>query len=221
MNEPNELHPFLEAFRHDHVELLTHLSGHLNHVLGARDSAAEIAALRGFFNYAAGELHMEHKLREELFLFPAVAQKSLIRGGGPLCTLYFDRHLKQPPLARAASVCGRPRSSPSAKNIPDHWRWFYEMQSPTCIPLEDHLAEKEILDFARGALATPAEGMLPEIRFAAHVYFDLLKGHSQKEDNCLIPMCHSLVSYTEWSEWSMRADAWLKQRRSGIPLKNF
>lgn len=79
----SELHPFLQSFVDEHVLIQKELSVRF-----------EAEDWRGFFE-SARALLPPHELREEKFLFPALATKVEVRTGGPMCTLFFDKHIKK------------------------------------------------------------------------------------------------------------------------------
>lgn len=179
MNGP-DLHPFLEEFRREHARVLARLAEFM-----MKSDWPE------FFRSAVTEIHCGIEKREELFLFSAIATKAEIKTGGPLCMLYYDMHTASPPLLQAAAICGTkpvdPRSAPTSQR-----KRFYELGSPVCIPIEDHLALEQIVNHASEAARGPEEmGKL------AAVYFQLLKRHFEKEDNCLLPMSQGLLTGPE------------------------
>lgn len=183
----SDLHPFLDSFREEHAKIKSELKA----LLDAEE-------WRNFFDRAR-ELVLAHELREERFLFPALASKAEVRTGGPFCILYYDMHTNCPPLLQAASVCGGTPRHPTPLNVPDHLRGFFEENSPVSIPLQDHMALEQILN--ESASAEPAQ--LPVL---AAIYFSIMSLHFEKEDRCLLAMCAQMVSDQEWTSWSEKAN---------------
>lgn len=184
----SELHPFLQSFVDEHVLIQKELSVRF-----------EAEDWRGFFE-SARALLPPHELREEKFLFPALATKVEVRTGGPMCTLFFDKHIKNPPLARAAAACGQKQFQPSPANVALHLRKFFEENLPVCVPLQDHFALEQIL---RASLTAEP----PSLPFLAATFFSMLKLHIEKEDRCLLVMCSQIVSGQEWDSWSLKSKA--------------
>lgn len=207
MTARSELHPYLVSYRVQHARILSFLNGLMDQIENGDGDRDKL--LKTFFAFAAEKACGNQSLREEMFLFNPVSEKSNIRAGGPLCMLYFDMHLSSPPLERAARACGRARSQPTAGNVPEHLRDLYERNSPACIPAEDHQALAEILDYSQ---ACPPKDLL----FLAVIFLDMLKLHFEKEDNCLIPMCHSLLTPEEWDLWAAKSAEW-ESKRAGEP----
>jgi hypothetical protein len=201
-------HPYLSSYRIQHARIFSFLSGLMDQIENGDGDQANL--LKMFFAFAAEKACGDQSLREELFLFNPVSEKSNIRAGGPLCMLYFDMHLSSPPLERAARACGRARSRPTAANVPAHLRDLYERNSPACIPAEDHQALSEIL---RHAETCPPKDLV----FLAVIFLDMLKLHFEKEDNCLIPMCQTLLTSEEWDFWAAKCAEWENKRRGGRP----
>jgi hypothetical protein len=184
-----ELHPFLLEFKMEHARILAGLSA-----LMARGDWPQ------FFRYATENVLNGVEKREELYLFAAIAAKAEIRSGGPMCMLYFDLHTSSPPLLQAATMCDEPVQNPRAAP-PPHRVPFYESGSPVCIPIEDHLALEQISRHAE-----KAAGDTHRLSILGTVYFQILKLHFEKEDNCLLAMSQSLLSNEELDLW------WKKSR---------
>jgi len=182
----SELHPFLQSFRDEHAGIKNELKA----LLDAEN-------WRDFFKRAR-ELVPPHELREEKFLFPALATKVEVRTGGPMCMLYYSMHSSSPPLARAASICGQKQIQPNPKNVPEHLKEFFEENLPVCIPLQDHIALEQILNAS--VTADPAE-----LSILAVTYFSIMSLHFEKEDCCLLVMCAQIVSDQEWDSWSLKS----------------
>lgn len=182
----SELHPFLQSFRDEHAAI----KKDLNLLLDAENWSE-------FFSRAR-ELVPPHEMREEKFLFAALATKIEIRAGGPMCMLYFDLHTSNPPLARAATICGQRQIQLGPKNVPAHLKEFFEENLPVCIPLQDHFALEQILNASVNA--SPAD-----LSYLAVTYFSIMSLHFEKEDQCLLVMCSQIISDQEWDSWSKKA----------------
>jgi hemerythrin-like domain-containing protein len=194
-------HPFLLNLFNEHLEIVRRL-GELHQGAQTHDPWG---ALKEFFAYCENEIQKQHNLKEELVLFPAMSSKAAIQAGGPLCMLYFDLHMANHPLDRSAAACGKKRTQPGPTNVPAHLRTFFEENTPVCIPTTDHLAAAELTLRANEILSGEQnENALRELKFLADVYVDLMKGHFEKENNCLLPMCHSILSVDDLNECARR-----------------
>jgi len=185
-----ELHPFLQSFRAEHVSLLASL----RRLYADRDWS-------GFFKFCRTDVLNDHEMREELFLFSAIALKAEIKAGGPFCMLYYGLHLQNPPLSAAASICAEPKIDPR-KNLNSTRKPFYEAGSPVCIPIEDHLALEQIVN------AAERKSEPSELATLATAYLPILQSHFEKEDSCLLPMSQSILTRAELDSWCEKAAAW-------------
>lgn len=207
-------HPFLIELFNEHVEIARRLD-ELNQ--GAQKHNPW-SALKEFFTYCENDIEGRHNLKEELFLFRAMSGKAAIQAGGPLCMLYFDMYLANHPLDRSAAACGKKRTHPDPKNVPAHLRTFFEENTPVCIPTTDHLAATELTSRAKEILSGEQnENALRELRFLASVYIDLMKGHFEKENNCLLPMCHSILSVDDLDECARQCADWVQEQPIELP----
>lgn len=207
-------HPLLLEFFNEHLKILGRLDEFKRDIKGPQPWAA----LKDFFAYCEGEIAERHNLKEELFLFPAMSGKAEIRAGGPLCMLYFERHLANHPLDRSAAASGKKRTHPSPSNLPPHLRGFFEQNSPVCIPIMDHLAEAQLTSRANEILGgEQSQGALRELKFLADIYMDLVKEHFEKENNCLLPMCHSILSAEDLDECARQFAQWTQEQPIELP----
>jgi hemerythrin superfamily protein len=185
----SELHPFLQSIRDEHKFILTTLS-----------SLQANLDWPHFFQFCRAQVQ-EHEKLEELFLFTAIASKEEIKAGGPYCMLYYGLHLQNPPLNAAASACCEPSFDPR-KNLNSTRKPFFEMNSPVCIPVEDHMALEQILKkVEQNADALNIIGL-------ASLYMRILKSHFEKEDSCLLPMCQSILTEVELDLCLAKAETW-------------
>lgn len=207
-------HPFLLEFFNEHIQILRRLEEFKRDI----DGPQSWDALKDFFAYCENEIAGRHNLKEELFLFPAMSGKAEIRAGGPLCMLYFERHLAHHPLDRSAAASGKKRMQPNPGNVPEHLRGFFEQNSPVCIPIMDHLAEGELTERANELLAgEPNQDALRELKFLSDVYMDLVREHFEKENNCLLPMCHTILSAGDLDECARQYAKWVQEQPIELP----
>jgi hypothetical protein len=207
-------HPFLIELFNENAEIVRRLEQFKR----ASEGSQPWNALEDFFAYCEHEIEGRSNLKAELFLFPAMSGKAEIRAGGPLCMLYFEMHLANHPLDRSAAARGTKRTHPGPANVAKHLRGFFEQNSPVCIPTMDHLAEAELTQRANeifGGERNPQT--LRELKFLADVYLDLVKKHVEKENNCLLPMCHSILSLDDLDECARRCADWDQEQPIELP----
>lgn len=201
------VHPYLLEIRAEHSRILAMLK----ELMGRSDHGRE------FFAYCADYVHRVNFECTERFLFKAVFSKAGVQSGGPMCMLYFDQHLSSPSLDRAAKACSRRRLQLDTNNVSESVRPFYEINSPVCIPMEDHFACREIVAKACDLLHDEAnESNQHELRFLMIVYYDILKTNFEKEDNCLLPMIQELVSSEELTRWADQAAQWIAETTADL-----
>lgn len=201
------VHPYLLEIRAEHSRILANLK----ELMERSDHGRE------FFTFCADYVHRVNFECTERFLFRAIFSKAGIQSGGPMCMLYFDQHLSNRSLDRAAKFCARRRFQPAPSNVPEHIQEFYTINSPVCIPLEDHFACREILAKAEELLReVDNESNQRELQFLTNVYFDIVKNNFEKEDNCLLLMCQDLLSPQELTAWAEKAAQWTRDKLNSL-----
>ncbi|NJL25061.1 MAG: hypothetical protein HC902_07725 [Calothrix sp. SM1_5_4] len=193
------MHPLLLRIRQAHQDHLAEVRRREEEI---EVSSKPLRLLGEFFFEVADWAEVMH-LWEERVLFPLVASKPNIRSGGPHCMLYLDMHHVARPFERAAWACSRTSAKMiQIKDLPVHLRNFFSENSPICIPVEDHLAMRQIRDRAREILRekTVSFDVQSELLYLMRVYSTLLKSHFDKEDNCFLVLCRNLLGDNELAE---------------------
>lgn len=132
-----------------------------------------------------------HHEREEKILFNFLLPDKRVDGGGPLCMLYMDGYIMQPPLDRARAITG------TEPPLEEHQINIFESGSAMRIPINEHRAGKDILRFLREKWET----LSPEVkRRAFEEYRRIQSENIKKEESCFFCMCSSLLSVQQADE---------------------
>ena len=201
-----QLHPYLEHFRIRHAQILASLADFLR----LKDNQ--------FSYFTCCQKILDPFLKqEEQTLFLAISAKANITAGGPLCMLYYEQHQNSPSILRAESICGITIPKPSPETV-DEAQWsFFEVNSPVCIPILDHIACSNIV---KSALPLLNRSIGPKsastLLHLATIHFDILKLNFEKKDNCLLPMSQQLLSEEEMNAFVLK----LRLPDNSPPLKH-
>lgn len=158
------------------------------------------ASWRDFIVWCFENLENNHHRKEEEFIFSAVRADPRIRAGGPLCTLYFDQQMIYSSLKLAQKT---------VKEVTGHQlepQWTEDLKtdqannSPLTIPGEDHEAGRILLRGAEILLEKEEPGQALKLIFK--VYRDIQLSHFQREENCFLKMCKTLLPPERWQEIS-------------------
>lgn len=180
-------------------------------------ASSDLASWRSLIIWCSENLENNHHRKEEEFIFSAVRADPRIRAGGPLCTLYFDQQMIYSSLKLAQKTV----KSVTEQQLEPVWTEDLKSDqisnSPLTIPGEDHEAGRILL---RGAeilleeeektptLNQPAsvEGAAKQaaLRKVFSVYRDIQVSHFQREENCFLKMCKTLLPAERWQEISER-----------------
>lgn len=132
-----------------------------------------------------------HHEQEEKILFNFLLPDKRVDGGGPLCMLYMDGYIMQPPLDRARAITG------VEPPLEDHQIKLFDLGSAMRIPVNEHRAGKEILRFLKDKWdeLQPAEK-----KRAFEEYRRIQTENIKKEESCFFCMCSNLLSVAQADE---------------------
>jgi hemerythrin-like domain-containing protein len=178
---------------------------------------SSLESWRSFIAWCFDCFENNHHRKEEEFIFSAVRPDPRIRAGGPLCTLYFDQQMIYSSLKLAQKTV----KDLTGQQLDPLWTEDLKADqvsnSPLTIPGEDHEAGRILL---RGAeILIESEGQYPTLSQSASaegakkqealrklfsVYRDIQVSHFQREENCFLKMCKTLLTAERWQEISAR-----------------
>ena len=173
MNGLNVEHPLFALLRQEHRDILAKL-----HLMKEREVHKEDI----LWLWKNGELR--HHQREEKILFNFLLDEGQSDGGGPLCMLYMDQYILQPPLERATALTGQ------IPEIEEHQVEVFDRGSAMRIPVNEHRAGKELL---RHLLEKWQTLETSHVRACLKEYLALQTENIQKEENCFYFMCATLL----------------------------
>lgn len=125
---------------------------------------------------------LKHQFNEERLIFSKLLNNVRLKEGGPLCVLYFDEHVINPPAEVVKKIIHKdlvycPYQSEIKKK-----------QSPLNIPLEEHVALGNLLT---ALLQKPNEELVQHLDLFK--LQDLFHKHHEKEEKCFMKVCESLL----------------------------
>jgi len=171
-------HPLFTHLINEHKKITFYLNN-----LHVSDSS-----IRTQLNWLWEFAEMSHHRKEEVLLFSTMAEKSRIAEGGPLCTLYFDLHMSDPPTNKCHQLIGvHPATEP-------HQQEIIAKNSPLRIPLDEHRSGKEILKFLISHWSTLEDKKKENL---IEQYKTLSLQHINKEESCFFHLCSDLLSLDE------------------------
>lgn len=134
---------------------------------------------------------VNHHEQEEKILFNYLLKDKRVDGGGPLCMLYMDGYIMQPPLDRARAITG------VEPPLEEHQIQLFEQASAMRIPVNEHRAGKDILRFLleKWDVLQPAEK-----RRGFEEYRRIQTENIKKEESCFFCMCSSLLDVQQADE---------------------
>lgn len=179
--------------------LFTHLiNEHKKIVLYLNNLRLTDSGVLNQLNWLWENAEMSHHKKEEILLFSTMAEKSRIAEGGPLCTLYFDLHMSDPPTDKCYQLIG------VAPTIEPHQQELIAKNSPLRIPLDEHRSGKEILQFLISHWSTLEDKKKEAL---VEQYKTLSLQHIHKEESCFFHLCSDLLTIDEASlileRWQM------------------
>jgi hemerythrin-like domain-containing protein len=166
-------HEMFRQLRLEHREILEKLNSITN-----RDVCKEDI----LWLWENGEMH--HHQREEKILFNFLLEEGQCDGGGPLCMLYMDQYILEPPLERATALTGK------TPEIEEHQLEIFDRGSAMRIPVNEHRAGKELL---RHLLENWETLETSHVKSCLKEYQNLQTVNIQKEENCFYFMCATLL----------------------------
>jgi hemerythrin-like domain-containing protein len=164
-----------------------------------------LSSWQEFVLWCAENLENNHHRKEEEFIFSAVRSDPRIRAGGPLCTLYFDQQM----IFSSLKLAQKTISQIVGEQLETQWTEDLKADqlanSPLTIPGEDHEAGRILLRGAERLLGNvESHSPLNEeaLRKIFSVYRDIQVSHFQREENCFLKMCKTLLTAEKWQEIS-------------------
>lgn len=152
---------------------------------------AHFEALLRFFKVFVIEFH--HR-REERFLFPLIASHPKLSEGGPGCTKFMGLRLMSgmnKDIFEKEQELGLQIYKAAQELSP-----YLQPQNPITIPVEEHAAETVLIRWMDRELEISRTSQLScdKMAWALERYYDLLREHSQKEDECLFIMAQRILT---------------------------
>lgn len=141
---------------------------------------------------------LKHHHKEEVLLFKQIYLNPKTREGGPMCGLFFDFHMAEKVKEKIEKITQKPLSEE------DHQVDIIKSQSPLNIPMEEHRSGKDLLRFI---LDSFSKMDLESLKKFMKSYEKIQINHFQKEENCMYPMCASLLTVAEadliYEKWNI------------------
>lgn len=147
-----------------------------------------------------------HHGREEKYLFPFVASHVKVSEGGPACTKFMGLRIMSSmnkDIFDLEAELGH-RGYPAASEIQP----YLQQQNPITIPMSEHEAETILVRLME-------RGDVAKIAWALERYYDLLREHSQKEDECLFIMARRILDTELLRNANIEADLIKEQFMQG------
>lgn len=138
-----------------------------------------------------------HHAKEEELIFAAVRPNELIRGGGPMCTFYFDGHICSSSMSMALKEIAKFPDFQAPPPTSSHLPLDQKSGSPLSIPGEDHESGRMLLSLCHFILVKNdlnEDQKISSLKTAMHVYKMIQERHFQREENCFFKMCESLLT---------------------------
>lgn len=159
---------------------------------GSKEDLQKLA--QELWNFA----ELKHHHNEEALLFEAIYKNPKTREGGPMCSLFFDFHISERVREKVEKITKNPISEES------HQIDIIKSNSPINIPMEEHRSGKDLLKFILSSIPTMD---LESLKKFMNTYKKIQINHFQKEENCLYPMCASLLTIAEadliYEKWNV------------------
>ncbi|MFM6930217.1 MAG: hypothetical protein ACKOX6_17230 [Bdellovibrio sp.] len=177
------MNKIIQNLRSQHQQLLTML-----------DDGTDLLSIIQF-------VENEHHSIEEQELFPLIASHPLLKEGGPLCTFFWGMEMDLKPKSGAEDILKNlytngfvgQKDTRSFPWLPEH--------TPLQIPMGEHFLNHElsyaICELSKNPDTPVAQKFLEPLKTE---YIKLLRGHIDKEDNCLFILCEKILNATSMSE---------------------
>lgn len=190
--ERNQLIDFI-AGEHFHLRKLFNRSYAL---------AREKGLWKEFIDLCEELFEKNHHAKEEKYIFNTVKDIPQLRGGGPLCTYFFDFHMSQPALKQAVNVAAQVTGFAFEPQWNENMIAYRKENLPLVIPGEDHEAGRLLLRAGRFLLKyQPDRADLGEKMIRIFdTYMRIQELHFDREEKCFLVMCTQLVPPARWDQ---------------------
>lgn len=140
---------------------------------------------------ALGELSFllsEHHETEFSILFSKIWDNPKLKEGGPFCTYFYSFLLHERPFTRVTRIVNQVRSSPEQFlnfELPKTLQPLFDARSMACVPLEEHLAIKELVAEMKSIMQNWDDNNKDWFAMALYELQDLIQKNIEKEETCL------------------------------------
>lgn len=138
----------------------------------------------------------EHHDSEFSILFSKIWNDPKLKEGGPFCTYFFNFFLNDRPFARVTKIINQVRSPKNTMlscEIPENLQPLFENNSMASIPIEEHLATKNLAREMNYIILNWDKKNLTWFSMALNELQELIQKNIEKEETCLWALTEEIV----------------------------
>ncbi len=134
----------------------------------------------------------KHHASEMEKIFSRMQNDPRLPQGGPMCTFFFDARMTFQPLRIVEEILAELKV-PFESPIPIELKEYFDKNSPLTIPLEEHIAQKLIVQTLLGLTDLKNRHNFRPVTKAISFLQDVSNSNFAKEERCLFEFARQLL----------------------------